>query len=323
MTRLFVSALVALLASACATPPSQDQINNLLSGALRAANLRADEGSTGEAAMLARAVQRVDPNYPGVRELSERLGPQIDEVENRGVLGINRRARVREDSSFLYRLILYVPDRAFDLLDLFTFEVHLGFGAYANVHATRAVQAGGGLRTKIGAGLHDQRSIGLANEAEVGLAALALGAQSFGGSSVGLPGGVALGADSMAGMHWPSDELYQTYRDYWAIGASLTLGLVGVEFDFHPVQIFDFLGGVLFMDPARDDLATTRRMRFNSLEIEAIRTLGDIERRRVWRGAPHPEEDASPAPDEPEAAADEAPEPTPGDTPAETPDAPE
>ena len=290
MSKLVTTVLAILLVSGCASTPSQDEINNMLDGAVKAANARSEEGSTAEAAMLTRAVQRVDPKYPGVQELSAQLGPQIAEVENRGWLGINRRARVDEDSSFLYRLILYLPDRAFDLLDVFSFDLHLGIGAYANVHVTRAAQAGGGLRSKIGAGWHDQRSLGMASEAEVGLAALALGAQSFSGASVGVPGGLALGADSMVGMHWPSDELYQTYRDYWAIGASVTLGLVGFEFDLHPMQIFDFVGGVLFMDFARDDLATTRGMRFNAVETELIRSLSNVERDRVWRGVQQPEE---------------------------------
>ncbi len=284
MTKSIAAALIALLTSACASVPSQEETNAMLRGALSAAEARVEQGDLAEAAVLLHSIEKVSSDYPGVKELSEKVGPQIADIENRSWLGINRRMRVATDSSFLYRLILYAPDRVFDLLDLVTFDVHVGVGAYANLHATRAVQAGGGLRTKIGAGLHDQRSIGLANEAELGVAVLALGTQSFSGASVGLPGGLAVGADSMAGMHWPSDDLYQTYRDYWAVGASFTAGLVGLEFDFHPIQIFDFLGGLLFIDFARDDLATTRRLRFNAVEHQLIRSLNEVEQGRAWQG---------------------------------------
>ncbi len=284
MSKSIAAALIALLTAACASVPSQEETHAMLKGALSAAKARVVQGDLAEAAILLHSIEKVASEYPGVKELAEEVGPQIADIENRSWLGINRRLRVPTDSSFLYRLILYAPDRVLDLLDLITFDVHVGLGAYANLHATRAAQLGAGLRTKIGAGLHDQRSIGLATEAELGVAALALGTQSFSGSSVGLPGGLAVGADSMAGMHWPSDDLYQTYRDYWAVGASVTAGLVGLEFDFHPMQIYDFIGGFLLVDFAHDDLATTRRLRFNAVESQLIRSLNEVEQGRAWGG---------------------------------------
>lgn len=257
----------------------------MLQGAMAAADARAQNGDAPEAAILVRSVERVDPDYPGVKELAQRVGQNPENIWNRSWLGINRRIRVETDPGFLYRLLFYLPDRAFDLLDLVSFDVHLGIGAFANVHATRAAQVGAGLRTKIGVGLHNPRSIGLANEAEVGVAALALGSEAFSGASVGIPGGLALASDSMAGMHWPSGTVYRTYRDYWALGASLTAGFVGFEFDFHPIQIFDFIGGIVLIDFARDDFATTRRLSFNGVEIELLRSLNEVQRERVWQGA--------------------------------------
>jgi hypothetical protein len=284
MCKPIAAALVALLLGACAGTHSQEEVAAMLKGAMAAADARVTGGDLPEAAILIRTVSSVDPHYPGVSDLEAKVGPQIAELDSRNWLGINRRLRVYEGANFLWRLFMYVPDRALDLLDLVTFEVHVGLGVYANVHATRAVQVGAGLRTKIGAGAHDQRSIGLANEAEIGVAAAALGTQSFSGAAVGVPGGLAVGADSMAGMHWPSDELYQTYRDYWAIGASVTAGLVGAEFDVHPMQLFDFVGGIFFLDFARDDLSTTRRLRFNDVEFQLIHSLSEVRRDRLWRG---------------------------------------
>ncbi|MBW2282114.1 MAG: hypothetical protein JRG76_17275 [Deltaproteobacteria bacterium] len=311
MPKLAAIAILALLTSACATAPSQEQIDALLMGSVATAQARFDQGDKPEAAVLLHSIQRVDPEYPGVPELATKLGPDGDSLHNRGWLGINRRLRAQEDSPFLTRLLFYLPDRAFDLLDLVTFNVHIGFGAYANVHATRAAQLGGGLRSKFGVGLHDQRSIGIASEAEVGVAALAFGSQSFSGSSVGVPGGVAAGGEAMLGAHRPSQSLYQDYRDYWAVGASATVLFVGAEFDFHPMQIFDFIGGVFLLDFARDDMATTRGLRFSSLEFEAIRSLNELGEARIWEGMGEDEEAPAAAPDaeveaEPEADAPEA-----------------
>jgi len=300
--KLAACAILALFSSACATVPSQEQIDALLKGSVASAQARFDEGAKPEAAVLLAAIERVDPEYPGVPELSAKLGPERDNLQNRGWLGINRRLRARDGRPFLTRLLLYLPDRAFDLLDLVTFDVHIGFGAYANVHATRAAQIGGGLRSKFGAGLHDQRAIGLASEAEVGAAALAFGTQSFAGSSVGVPGGVASGAEAMLGMHRPSQSLYQDYRDYWAVGASATVLFAGAGLDFHPMQVFDLVGGIFLLDFARDDMATTRSLRFSSLEFESIRSLNELSEARIWEGIGEDEEAPEAAP--PEAAPD-------------------
>ena len=59
------------------------------------------------------------------------------------------------------------------------------------------------------------------------------------------------------------ETCYQEYLDYWAIGAKVGAGILGVEFEFHTVELADFLGGWFFWDPGNDDLATTRMLRFN------------------------------------------------------------
>ncbi len=86
----------------------------------------------------------------------------------------------------------------------------------------------------------------------------------------------------MVGLHRPSNEIYQTFRDYWAVGFGLTAGLAGMDFDLHPVQLVDFLLGVLFIDFASDDYGTTRGMQFDRLDWELMRSLHGIERSKLW-----------------------------------------
>jgi hypothetical protein len=266
--------------------PSQDRIDALLGSAVTAANARFAEELIPEAAILLRAVERVDPAYPGVADLREKLDARGEPWMERGWLGINRRLRVRGESGFLTRLLLWAPDRLLDLLDLVTVDVHLGLGALVDVHATRAVQVAAGLRAKGGIGLHDQRSLGLANDSGAGFAVLAMGTQTFSGSSTGVPAGVITGSESIAGMHRPSSPLYRDYRDYWALGASTTAGIAGAEIDLHPVQLFDLIGGIFFLDFAHDDLATTRRLKLDRMEHELLTSLSEIERARVWEPQP-------------------------------------
>ncbi len=295
-------ALVAtlLLATACASPPSREMANAILASAVAKANARLSEGLVPEVEVLLHAVERVDPDYPGVSELRQKLGPEAqDEMMNRGLLGINRRLRVRERAGFLRRLIFYPIDRVFDVLDLITVDVHLGFGVFADVHATRAAQLAGGVRSLFGVGLHDQRSIGIKSESEVGVAALALGAQTLSGSSTGFPAGVITAAGTTAGMHSPRGPIYQDYRDYWEFGASATVGLVGAGVGLHPVQLFDAIGGIFLIDFARDDLATTRRLQLTAAEFEIIKELHRVERAGVWPGEPDESEELEET-DEPE-----------------------
>jgi hypothetical protein len=175
-----------------------------------------------------------------------------------------------------------------DLLDIATFDVHLGMGGFIDVHFTRAVQLVGGVRTTGGVGLHEQRSLGLKSQAEAGLAVLMAGAHSYGGGLIGTSG--AKGASSSTvGLHRPGDPVYQQLRDYWAIGASATAGLVGLEAELHPLQIVDFLAGWFAIDLLRDDFAHTRALKLRAVDRELIaelwRTKGSRSRMLAYQDA--------------------------------------
>ena len=278
---ILVICVLWLTAGACASlPPSQDLINAQLEHTIVAAQYHYDKGQETEASILTEAVQRVEPNYEGVSELSQKISAKGGDITKRGILGINRRLRTKTDWFFMKHLIFYVPDRILDVLDIFSFDLHVGLGVLANVHATRAVQVGAGLRTKAGLGFHQQRSLGFAAESEVGVSVLGLGAQSFAGSMTGTSGVITSG-DSFAGLHRPSSDLYQEYRDYWAIGADVTAGLTGVSVDIHPIQIFDLIGGLFLIDFARDDICTTRGLKLSPVEKELLISLSEIERSKL------------------------------------------
>jgi hypothetical protein len=306
--RLATVALLTVFAlSACTTMPSQEIIDDVLQATVNVANARQQEGDLPESAVLLHAVSRIDAEYPGVADLQAKLGPAEEQVTNRGRLGINRRMRSRVDPNVLVRLLMYVPDRVFDLLDLVTLDVHFGPGVFADVHVTRRIQAAAGLRATLGVGVHEQRSIGLRNQSEAGVSVLTFGTQTVAGTNIGTSG-VQTGAESMAGLHSPSNSIYQDFRDFWAIGASVTAGLAGVELDLHPVQLFDFIGGIFFLDFSRDDLATTRGLGLSSVENDLLKNLAEIEQAKLWEGR---RQTSEPAP-EPEAAA----EPEPASEPA-------
>ena len=268
---------LCLLVSACATQRTPEQVDDLLSQTLEAAWLRHQGDMNGEAVILSHAVAAVDPDFTGLAELEEALGPELSRRMNGDLLGINRRMRPPVERSLTTRVLLWLPDRLLDLLDVATFDVHFGFGAYVDAHATRALQAGGGFRSTGGIGLHEGRSIGLKSRTEAGLSVIAAGAHSYAGANLGTSG-LVTGAGHTAGLFRPTDPLYHQLLDYWAIGGGGTAGIVGADWDLHPVQLVDFLAGFVGIDFLNDDLARTRRLDFDAVESTLLDEIWKVRR---------------------------------------------
>lgn len=267
-----VAVLGALLLAACASPRPPDQVDELLRQSLRAAEAHYEFDRLPEAAVLLEAILAVDADYPGARELESDLGFEALEGLERSLLGMNRRIRPPVTRPGWCRALLWLPDRLLDLLDVVTFGVHLGPGAFADAHVTRGFQFLGGFHSTGGLGLHDYRSLGLKTQAEAGLTVVAFGSHAYGGALVGTTGTHAA-TDASAGLHRPMAPLYQGFRDYWALGVNATAAIVGVDVDFHPLQLADFVAGFAAVDFLNDDLAHTRGLELDAVESELIAEL--------------------------------------------------
>lgn len=277
MRRLLLSIALCLILSACATTRSPEAVESLLAQTIERAERRQDQGLDAEAFILLNAISRVRQDYPGLQDLRDRISPDVHGVLDREFLGSNRPLRPRVRRSLWLRALLYAPDRVLDLLDVASLDAHLGFGVYANAHATRALQLGGGARTTAGIGLHDHRSLGTLVQAEAGLSVLGAGAQGYAGALAGTSG-IVSGSEGLAGLHRPSSRLYQDFRDYWALGGAVTLGIIGVEVDVHPAQALDLILGVLTIDWLNDDFASTRGLSLDPVDRRLLRRLSAAER---------------------------------------------
>jgi hypothetical protein len=272
-----IAVLCCLAVGACASQRRPDQVEDLLSQAYRSAEAHHEFDLDPEAAVLLDAITAVDEGYPGLRELDEDLDPAAREGMNLGLLGMNRKLRPQLERTQWTRALLWLPDRLLDLLDVATVGIHLGPGAFADAHLTRALQVSAGFRTTGGVGLHDHRSLGLKSQAEAGLTLVAAGAQTYGGAVMGTTGTHGV-ADSSRGLHRPTALLYRRLRDYWAIGASATAAFIGVEVDLHPVQLADFFAGIVGIDFLNDDLAHTRSLKLDSVESELLTEIWKVRR---------------------------------------------
>ncbi len=275
VTSIVLSLLTgAVLLSGCASVYQPKKVEGLLNQSFASAKKHADAGRLIESAQLATAVKMIDPEHPGLKELTEQLPDSSAQLYERPLLGSNKAIRYPATRSKAARIWLYVPDRVLDFLDIVSFDVHMGPSLFLNLHATRAAQAGAGGRLVGGLGWHRQRSLGLQYQTEGGVAVLPFGAQGHLLGSVGTSGlGSSMG--HIAGLHRPSSEIYQDYRDYWAIGASASW-FIGMDFDFHPLQLADFIVGWATIDFLNDDFAQTKGPKFTREEEGVLKQLSAV-----------------------------------------------
>jgi hypothetical protein len=273
-----LSAVVCVpLLSGCAVTHPPGAVQSTLESAVYAARAHHQAGNDVEAAQLLEAALRVDPQLQEAQELRASLSPEIESLFDHPWLGSNFARRPTVERSTEAKILLYLPDRILDLFDILSFDVHVGPGLYLNLHVTRAIQVGVGFHGTAGLGWHDHRSLGALAQAESGIVVVALGAQAFAGASAGTSG-VWATADTLAGLHQPSDRVYQELRDYWAIGESFTIILFGMEWDLHPVELADFFLGWAGIDILNDDFAQTRGLVLSGSEYRLIKRLSEMER---------------------------------------------
>ncbi|MEQ8822730.1 MAG: hypothetical protein RLY93_21035 [Sumerlaeia bacterium] len=265
-----------LLASGCGTRYTPLDVDASLRHAESVADYHLEEGNDYEAAMVADMIMGIDPDSFLAQDISDDLR---DVARQRNALGYNKGIRPDFARPWWAHVLLYLPDRFLDGVDLVTFDLHFGFGAYVDAHVTHMLQAMLGARAISGIGLHQGRSLGVETAAESGIGILPFGAHTMVGSRAGTSG-VATGQYGVAGFISPYAERFQYYEDYYAIGASVTAGILGVSVDVHPVQLGDFLLGIFTFDFLNDDLARTRGTRFSSLEKRLLLDLTRMSRSR-------------------------------------------
>lgn len=266
--------LAASVSGGCADTYTAAEVNQELREAIETAQLRRSQGDDAAVARLLRAVHDIDPAHPNLLE-AEAAGLEVDVPSQSAWLGTTLRLRERIERPTWARVALYPVDRALDLLDILSFDVHFGPGAYVNVHYTRAAQVGAGARAVAGIGWHHPRSLGGLIQTESEIALPVVGTQAYWGAMAGTSG-LRSGGDAMFGLHRPTSAVYQNMRDYWAVGAHLTVVLFGVDVDWHPVEIADLLAGLVGVDFLRDDFATTRGVDLRTQDEQRLERLAGM-----------------------------------------------
>ena len=136
------------------------------------------------------------------------------------------------EKGILHKVVMYVPNRVLDLVDIFRLRLRAGPGLAVHAQATELLSFYAGSYKSVYAGLPGPRET-----AEL---------RSFAGRE-DLRGLVLLGVDATDDTpHHPGFA-----NTEFAVGAHLLL--VGAEIGLDPVQLGDFLAGLIGLDPRGDD----------------------------------------------------------------------
>ncbi|UDQ96803.1 hypothetical protein AAEX28_07025 [Lentisphaerota bacterium WC36G] len=151
------------------------------------------------------------------------------------------------------KLLLYVPHRFMDALDIVSISLGVGLEARAEVRATRFLDYGAGIGPSARLIKEYNRQYGIGFESGYNMNFTNLADESR--TRVDSTRSVIDYAESYTGLVWPGMNIYEPQtgaRDYWEIGADLALG-VGAHVGFHPVEFADFITGLVCYDLKDDD----------------------------------------------------------------------
>ncbi len=274
--------LMTLLFSGCATynPRIYKQA---FSQVEQNADRRVNNGGYSQAALMYRSLLDSEPDNKDVRKNLDNVlskAPELSALFNKKKLGSNKSDRVKnKDFGFLGRILLYVPNRILDILDIFTVEGGLSYGVGAGVKATEYVSAGG--QFTLGEAVLGLNRRHLSSRATIdnyvelfpAEARFLIESRAYTGGAYGLLYG-------NTGIKNPEDKIFQRARDFWSIGAHAQMFLLAANAEIHPVEIFDFFAGLIFFDPLRDGLGTSKGIRLTRGEEEALRLLTNQARTR-------------------------------------------
>jgi hypothetical protein len=151
------------------------------------------------------------------------------------------------------RLILYIPNRVVDFLDIIDASVGFGPAVKAKIWVTRylALGAGVGGSAKLIKAYNRQYGAGL--ESGWNASFLMLSAEDT--EMYDTTRGVQKYFLYHTGVPSIDDSVYNFWhgpRDIFSIGAELALFL-DLHLELHPFEAIDFLAGIFFLDPKGDD----------------------------------------------------------------------
>jgi hypothetical protein len=150
--------------------------------------------------------------------------------------------------------LLYIPNRLVDATDIFTIDLSLGGGFFAEMQATRYCQFGGsyGESWFLSKGYARQYGVGHKNTTKR-LGFLCMEEEvTYVDETTGTVKEYVIDFPQLAIADRDLDAFKDNDVDFWKIGGRLGL-IVGAGVGIHPIEIADFLTGFFWLDIMEDD----------------------------------------------------------------------
>jgi hypothetical protein len=130
-------------------------------------------------------------------------------------------------------VLMYIPNRLFDILDMARLRVRVGPGFTVQARATEFVDVALGAHATVFAGIPGPRGRPRVN--------LPVGLETFAGAEVSV-----VGETTEEGWSKP-------YYGTLEVGAGFQAAIIGLDVGIDPLEILDFAGGIFFIDLKGDD----------------------------------------------------------------------
>jgi hypothetical protein len=273
--QLFFFLSLLLVASGCTSfdpevyQASFDQVK-------QSARKYAAAGQYPESVYLVRALALAEPQNEEIRQLLAHdlaAAPECRTLMEKGWLGCNLSDRVRyHDFPVLGTLVCYPLNRILDVIDLITVETGPCLGVGANASVTEIIGVGSQVSLGETAFGFNRRHLSMRAtidefvELPLVESRYLLEARGYTGGAYSIDAGVL-------GLKRPSLPIYQTARDYWAVGAHAEAAIWSANVELHPIEAWDLLAGIFFCDPLHDDIGVTRGIHIKAHEKDAIKNL--------------------------------------------------
>lgn len=229
------------------------------------------EGKNVEVVYITRTLLDAEPENGEVQALQDKAieaEPETSILIHKSILGANLNDRISNTNfPWFGRILLYIPNRFLDFLDLFSLEGGLCDGVGAKVKVTDAASLGAQVSLgEIMFGLN-RRHLSARGTVEEFFEFFPFGF-SYTAEGRGYTGGAYGISIPHAGIKRPTDRIYQRARDYWGVGAQIEFFVPAALLEVHPVEIFDFFAGLIFFDPLKDDIGVSRGIEFELTDNE-------------------------------------------------------
>lgn len=277
----------------CSSRPDMARTHDRIQDVYKEAQKMAEDGQTEEAVRLMEIVAELYPDDPRISEFRARLTEeQAEAIAGNKWLGFNKARRARVERTTAQKILWYLPDRLLDLTEVFNVSVSCCLQWGWEAWVTKAVQFTLYFRAAGAFGVGGPKKQLVWTEAvaasEFGMGPAVISAISK--NKVGT-GGFESTVRTLV-LHTPDHPHYQEYGDYWSVGLGIYF-VGGIRAEVHLLEIFDFFAGILTFDPLNDDFATSRRLRYDKYQRDAIRNLqeeiskfDDIDRKTFIRQYP-------------------------------------